>query len=63
MAANFAGLNHKLSHTDRAADTCLALPFSSVLTDKEIRFVCSELSKALDEKTTGDQVATAAPAS
>lgn len=57
-----SGLKHKLPHTDRAADTCLALPFSSVLTDKEIRFVCSELSKALDEETTEDHVATAAPA-
>ncbi|MGH9680784.1 MAG: DegT/DnrJ/EryC1/StrS family aminotransferase [Candidatus Acidiferrales bacterium] len=54
-------LPRKLPHTERAAETCMALPFSSVLTEGEVRTVCTELSNALDGEVHGEQAVAAAP--
>lgn len=39
-----------LPNTDRAADSCLALPFSCRLSAAEVRFVCDEVVRVLDMK-------------
>jgi perosamine synthetase len=36
--------------TDRAAESCLALPFSTQLSFQDVQFVCDELLRALDAK-------------
>jgi len=41
----------QLPNTERAADSCLALPFSSRLSAAEVRFVCDEVVRALEEDT------------
>lgn len=38
----------RLPNTENAADTCLALPFSSRMRESEIRLVCEEVLRALD---------------
>lgn len=39
----------ELPHTEQAADSCLALPFSSRLGEAEIHFVCDAIASALEE--------------
>ncbi len=39
----------ELPHTEQAADTCLALPFSSRIGEAEIHFVCDAIASALEE--------------
>lgn len=39
----------ELPHTEQAADSCLALPFSSRLGEAEIHFVCDAIASALGE--------------
>jgi len=41
----------QLPNTDRAADSCLALPFSSRLSAEEVRFVCDEVVRAIEGET------------
>ncbi len=39
----------ELPHTEQAADSCLALPFSSRIGEAEIHFVCAAIASALEE--------------
>jgi perosamine synthetase len=41
-----------LPETDRASETCLALPFSSQLTASQVGLVCDEILRVLDSETT-----------
>ena len=45
------GLLPPLPHTDQAANRCLALPFHTRLSEKEIRFVCDAIKEALKPQT------------
>jgi dTDP-4-amino-4,6-dideoxygalactose transaminase len=47
------GAPASLPHTERAADSCLALPFSSRLSDREIQVVCEEIGRALGQPLRG----------
>lgn len=38
-----------LPHTEQAADSCLALPFSSRISDREIQIVCDEIARAIGD--------------
>ena len=35
-------------HTELAGDQCLALPFSSVMTEEQVEYVCNALISILD---------------
>ncbi|MGH9815710.1 MAG: DegT/DnrJ/EryC1/StrS family aminotransferase, partial [Candidatus Acidiferrales bacterium] len=39
----------ELPHTEQAADSCLALPFSSRIGEAEIHFVCDAIASALEQ--------------
>jgi len=41
--------SYQLPHTEEASRTCLALPFFTRLGEAEIRFICAEMSTALEE--------------
>jgi perosamine synthetase len=47
----YPGMTAVLPHTDRAAESCLALPFHSGLREDEIEFVCDELRSALESSS------------
>ena len=36
-------------------DTCLALPFSSTMTEDQVDYVCNQIQDVLDEMTIRDQ--------
>ena len=44
-----AGLN--LPHTEKAAATCVALPFFSRMTESQVSYVCEQLELALEQTT------------
>ena len=45
---HFRNRCHTLPETDRAAESCLALPFSTRLSRQDVQFVCDELLRVLD---------------
>lgn len=51
----------ELPHTEQAADSCLALPFSSRLGEAEIHFVCDAIASALEESALPAQAAQPRP--
>jgi perosamine synthetase len=44
-----SGTTLSLPHTDKAANECLALPFHTRLSEKEIKFVCNAINQALEQ--------------
>lgn len=46
--ARFGGRRGDLPHTEALGDQCLALPFSSVMSEEEVDYVCEHLRRGVD---------------